>query len=120
MSIKQTKSNHEQHAFSYIIIQKHTPPSNETSTWSRIVDQPSKRGQHVILNTCTSRGKIERMVIPKSQGKGEFRDARKSRWGDLFPHDAKNGTQEVKLKPEEFKYRNRRYDHVEFIDEDDD
>jgi ribosomal protein RSM22 (predicted rRNA methylase) len=30
-------------------------------------------------------------VIPKSQGKQEYYDARKSVWGDLFPHDPKNG-----------------------------
>ena len=30
-------------------------------------------------------------MIPKSQGKQEYYDARKSAWGDLFPHDPKNG-----------------------------
>lgn len=30
-----------------------------------------------------------RMTIPKSQGKQEYYDARKSQWGDLFPHDSK-------------------------------
>jgi ribosomal protein RSM22 (predicted rRNA methylase) len=30
------------------------------------------------------------MVIPKSQGKVPYRDARKSAWGDAFPHDSKN------------------------------
>jgi ribosomal protein RSM22 (predicted rRNA methylase) len=36
-------------------------------------------------------GEIARIVIPKSQGKQEYYDARKSAWGDLFPHDPKNG-----------------------------
>lgn len=30
-------------------------------------------------------------MIPKSQGKQAYYDARKSAWGDLFPHDPKNG-----------------------------
>jgi ribosomal protein RSM22 (predicted rRNA methylase) len=30
-------------------------------------------------------------VIPRSQGKQDYYDARKSTWGDLFPHDPKNG-----------------------------
>lgn len=39
-------------------------------------------------------GKIMRVTIPKSQGKQPFYDARKSSWGDIFPHDPKNPPQE--------------------------
>lgn len=31
-----------------------------------------------------------RLTIPKSQGKQPYYDARKSSWGDLFPHPPKN------------------------------
>lgn len=31
-----------------------------------------------------------RLTIPKSQGKQAFYDARKSSWGDIFPHPPKN------------------------------
>lgn len=31
-----------------------------------------------------------RLTIPKSQGKQAFYDARKSAWGDMFPHPSKN------------------------------
>ena len=31
-----------------------------------------------------------RVTIPKSQGKQEYYDARKSAWGDIFPHPSKN------------------------------
>lgn len=31
-----------------------------------------------------------RLTIPKSQGKQPFYDARKSSWGDIFPHPSKN------------------------------
>jgi len=39
-------------------------------------------------------GKIMRMTIPKSQGKQPYYDARKSSWGDIFPHPPKNTPQE--------------------------
>lgn len=35
-------------------------------------------------------GEIQRMVVPKSQGKVPYKDARKIAWGDLFPHPPKN------------------------------
>lgn len=35
-----------------------------------------------------------RMTIPRSQGRQPFYDARKSAWGDLFPHPPKNPPQE--------------------------
>jgi ribosomal protein RSM22 (predicted rRNA methylase) len=39
-------------------------------------------------------GKIMRMTIPRSQGKQAYYDARKSGWGDIFPHPPKNPPQE--------------------------
>lgn len=42
-------------------------------------------------------GQIMRMTIPKSQGKQPFYDARKSEWGDLFPHEPKNKPQVRKV-----------------------
>jgi len=38
-----------------------------------------------------------RMTVPKSQGKQPYYDARKSSWGDLFPHPPKNKPQERTL-----------------------
>lgn len=35
-----------------------------------------------------------RLTIPRSQGKQEYYDARKSSWGDIFPHSPKNPPQE--------------------------
>lgn len=35
-----------------------------------------------------------RLTIPKSQGKQPYYDARKSSWGDIFPHEPKNTPQE--------------------------
>ena len=86
----------------------------EAYNWPRLVFPPLKRSGHIILDGCTEDGmtfqcltnsllteyanylpgKIMRMTIPKSQGKQPFYDARKSSWGDLFPHAPKNPPQE--------------------------
>ncbi|KAI0718887.1 Rsm22-domain-containing protein [Cerioporus squamosus] len=65
----------------------------EAYSWPRLVFPPLKRSGHIILDSCTANGQIVRMTIPKSQGKQPFYDARKSNWGDLFPHEPKNRPQ---------------------------
>ncbi|OSX67019.1 hypothetical protein POSPLADRAFT_1164299 [Postia placenta MAD-698-R-SB12] len=65
----------------------------EAYSWPRLVFPPLKRSGHVILDGCTTEGKIMRMTIPKSQGKQPYYDARKSGWGDIFPHEPKNKPQ---------------------------
>jgi len=62
----------------------------EAYQWPRLVFSPLKRSGHIILDSCTAEGKIMRITIPKSQGKQVFYDARKSSWGDIFPHSPKN------------------------------
>ncbi|KDQ63035.1 hypothetical protein JAAARDRAFT_146949 [Jaapia argillacea MUCL 33604] len=66
----------------------------ESFHWPRLVFPPLKRSGHVILDACTAEAKIMRLTIPKSQGKQPYYDARKSTWGDLFPHAPKNAPQE--------------------------
>ncbi|KAF8899156.1 mitochondrial small ribosomal subunit Rsm22-domain-containing protein [Infundibulicybe gibba] len=66
----------------------------EAFSWPRLVFPPLKKSGHIILDGCTPEGKIMRMTIPRSQGKQPFYDARKSSWGDLFPHPPKNAPQE--------------------------
>lgn len=39
-----------------------------------------------------------RLTIPKSQGKQAYYDARKSEWGDIFPHEPKNPPQ-IRYQP---------------------
>ncbi|CAK5280377.1 unnamed protein product [Mycena citricolor] len=65
----------------------------EAFHWPRLVFPPLKKSGHIILDGCTPEGKIMRMTIPKSQGKQPFYDARKSGWGDIFPHPPKNPPQ---------------------------
>lgn len=43
-------------------------------------------------------GKIMRLTIPRSQGKQAYYDARKSSWGDIFPHAPKN-TPQARYEP---------------------
>ena len=57
--------------------------------WPRIARPPLKRNGHVILDVCTPSGQLERFVAAKSHGKEEYHDARKSYWGDLWPHAVK-------------------------------
>ncbi|KAI8981200.1 mitochondrial small ribosomal subunit Rsm22-domain-containing protein [Trametes punicea] len=71
---------------------------HEAYSWPRLVFPPLKRSGHIILDSCTAEGQIMRMTIPKSQGKQPFYDARKSDWGDLFPHEPKNKPQ-VRYQP---------------------
>ncbi|RPA89548.1 hypothetical protein L873DRAFT_1721283 [Choiromyces venosus 120613-1] len=62
---------------------------NHTLTLPRIVLAPLKRPGHIIMDVCTPEGMLERWTVPRSLGKVEYRDARKSRWGDLWALGAK-------------------------------
>ena len=54
-----------------------------------------------------------RLTIPKSQGKQPYYDARKSSWGDLFPHPPKNAPQErVVVKGSSGKVKSVQRDHI--------
>lgn len=72
---------------------------HEAYNWPRLVFPPLKRSGHIIIDGCTQEGKIMRITIPKSQGKQPFYDARKSTWGDIFPHNPKNRPQERFFPP---------------------
>lgn len=96
----------------------------EAYHWPRIILPPIKNSGHIIIDGCTAEGdpylvlfknsnslvsisgKIMRMIIPRSQGKQPYYDARKSSWGDLFPHSPKNGAQERHI-PSRAKIPNR-------------
>ncbi|KAJ7070608.1 mitochondrial small ribosomal subunit Rsm22-domain-containing protein [Mycena amicta] len=71
----------------------------EAYNWPRLVFPPLKKSGHIILDACTPEGNLMRMTVPKSQGKQPFYDARKSGWGDIFPHPPKNPPQ-VRHQPQ--------------------
>jgi ribosomal protein RSM22 (predicted rRNA methylase) len=52
----------------------------------RLVMPPLKRNGHVLLDYCTPKGTLERTVVAKSHPKPLYTLARKSFWGDLWPH----------------------------------
>ncbi|EHK97560.1 putative 37S ribosomal protein S22, mitochondrial [Glarea lozoyensis 74030] len=58
----------------------------------RAILPPLKRRGHVTLDLCTPSGKLERWTVPKSFSKTAYRDARKSKWGDLWALGAKTRT----------------------------
>ncbi|CDW98003.1 hypothetical protein [Sporisorium scitamineum] len=62
----------------------------ESYTWPRLIKSPLKKGGHVTLDACCSSGNIERFTISKASGKQAYQDARKSKWGDLFPYPSRS------------------------------
>ncbi|MCJ1400093.1 37S ribosomal protein S22 [Xylographa trunciseda] len=58
-------------------------------TLPRTIMPPLKRRGHVVLDVCTPSGQLERWIVPKSFSKQAYRDARKSKWGDLWALGAK-------------------------------
>ena len=64
-----------------------------TLSLPRAILPPLKRHGHVTLDLCTPSGTLERWVVPKSFSKVAYRDARKSKWGDLWALGAKTRTE---------------------------
>jgi ribosomal protein RSM22 (predicted rRNA methylase) len=87
-SLRKTKHSgrgEESSSYSYFVMKRGTRPSNDVQ-WPRLILPPLKRGGHVLLDACCPSEDIERFIIAKSTGKQEYYDARKSKWGDSFPH----------------------------------
>lgn len=82
-------NNYELVNYTYLVVGK-SVPSLEMDSWPRIISPPIKKKGHVILNVSTvPDGKVENWIIPKSMSREIYHDARKSKWGDLWPHGAK-------------------------------
>ncbi|KAI8644418.1 mitochondrial small ribosomal subunit Rsm22-domain-containing protein [Parasitella parasitica] len=96
MKTKHSKSNAEDSKYSYVVLRRGNRPKAATTIeeqayqWPRLIQPPLKKNGHVVMDVCSKEGEIQRMVVPKSQGKIPYRDARKAMWGDLFPHSPKN------------------------------
>ena len=58
----------------------------------RAILPPLKRRGHVTLDLCTPSGTLERWTVPKSFSRAAYRDARKSKWGDLWALGSKTRT----------------------------
>jgi ribosomal protein RSM22 (predicted rRNA methylase) len=82
--------------FSYLVIRRGprptlaTEPEERSFSWPRLIRRPLKRNGHIINDLCDVDGTFKRVIVPRSQGKQIYYDARKSKWGDLWPHPPKN------------------------------
>ena len=106
--------NHEDIKFSYIAVRRGiddrysgTSPKGEEAalaalkgyeesevepnpyTLPRLLAPALKRHRHVTFDICTPAASLERWTVPKSFSKQGYRDARKSKWGDLWALGAK-------------------------------
>jgi ribosomal protein RSM22 (predicted rRNA methylase) len=66
-----------------------TPDQVNPLAFPRLILPALKRRGHIILDVCTPAGTLERWTVPRSFSKQAFRDAKKSRWGDLWALGAK-------------------------------
>ena len=85
-------------------------------SFPRAILPPIKRRGHVILDLCTPAGKIERWTVPRSFSKQAYRDARKSKWGDLWGLGAKTRVQR-KIRVGLNKAKTQRKDIRDAVDE---
>ncbi|KAK9475185.1 mitochondrial small ribosomal subunit Rsm22-domain-containing protein [Dipodascopsis tothii] len=65
------------------------PAAPPAPRWPRIVMPPLKRSGHVVMDMCSSRGLIERWIVPRSYSRVAYHDARKASWGDEWALGAK-------------------------------
>ena len=86
----------------------------------RAILPPIKRHGHVVLDLCTPAGKIERWTVPKSFSKQAYRDARKSKWGDLWALGAKTRIQRnIRVGLKKAKTKTQRKDVLDAVEETD-
>ncbi|KAJ3153004.1 hypothetical protein HDU86_005460 [Geranomyces michiganensis] len=86
--------NHQDIKFAYVVLRRGpvargdaAPFVAEAFSWPRVIAPPMKRDKHVVLDYCGSRGRLERTIVSKGKaGKAIYYEARKSAWGDIWPH----------------------------------
>lgn len=83
--------------FCYLVIRRGPRPDPQQGDliaqsyhWPRLIRRPLKRTGHIINDLCHADGAFRRTIVPKSQGKQIYYDARKGKWGDLWPHPPKH------------------------------
>ena len=80
MSTKEASCGYEDEKYSYLIIKKQDGPHKD---YDRIVHHPKTHSGHVELTLCTHNGTIEKKTVTR-KNKTEYRQAKKSHWGDAF------------------------------------
>lgn len=92
-------NGYEDEYFSFIVIQKEplekrAPNDTEAKGWGRIIRAPLMKGKHIALDACTKDGNLERRVVSKKNAPpGQFSQARRSKWGDVWPDEPSSGVQ---------------------------
>ncbi|EPZ31457.1 Ribosomal protein Rsm22, bacterial-type domain-containing protein [Rozella allomycis CSF55] len=108
-NISNYKENKVPQKFSYVVLRKKPRPDNEhnadltfpenlankSAHWPRITRETMKRGGHVIVDVCDNDATMKRLLCTKTQGTSVFKESRKSRWGDLWPHESKSKPREI-------------------------
>lgn len=57
----------------------------QSFTWSRVIRPIIKGSRHVIVDICSTKGRIERRIVAHSHGKsGGYKIAKRTKWGDLW------------------------------------
>ncbi|KAJ3357873.1 37S ribosomal protein S22 [Kappamyces sp. JEL0680] len=100
-TLKGRKQNIDDTKYSFVVLRRGSRPPlqpghlpSESFYWPRLILPPLKRDKHVVIDSCTVQGAVslvtvgtmERGVVAKSSPKPMYADARKSYWGDLWPH----------------------------------
>ena len=90
------QKNYDDEKFSYIVVKKGSiiekkddaeTPAEKSFFWGRIIRKNMRRGGHVVMDLCTRRGAIERVVPAKSHTDDDnYKHAKKLKWGDLWPY----------------------------------
>ncbi len=98
----------EDQKFSYLVLER--TGAAQGAPLPRLVRPPLKRSGHVIQDACMPEGVIQRFVVAKSAGAQVFYDARKSHWGDSWPHPIgtkKRVMEDMSKKPKDYQRRKR-------------
>lgn len=84
--------------YSYVVLQK----DHSHKEWKRIVGPPIKHARVVHLDVCSSgiddNPRLERIVVPKSQGTNVYSMARKARLGDTWNISSKYVPTPLRIK----------------------
>jgi len=88
------KKGFEDHKYSYVIIRKaprgnSCTDDNHLAPLPRIIRRPLKRAGHALVDVCANDQTFKRIIVAKSHGKDVYKDARKAKWGEVWPHPPK-------------------------------
>lgn len=89
--IPSNKKGFEDCKYSYVIIRRspRNTPLNNFISLPRIIRRPLKKSGHILVDACASDQSFKRIIVARSHGKDIYKDARKAKWGQVWPHAPK-------------------------------